>query len=73
MRVLQRGRQTVVAAGFAALILPAQSVAQQQDAAALAKQLSNPIASLVSVPFQQNWEQGVGPGEDQRFVLNFSR
>jgi len=37
----------------------------------LAKQLANPIASLVSVPFQSNWEFGVGPEEDARFVLNF--
>ena len=36
----------------------------------LAKQLANPIASLVSVPFQFNWEQNVGPNELTRFVLN---
>jgi hypothetical protein len=33
------------------------------DAEALAKQLSNPVSSLVSVPFQFNWEQNVGPAE----------
>jgi len=37
----------------------------------LAKKLANPVASLVSVPFQSNWEFGVGPEEDARFVLNF--
>lgn len=37
----------------------------------LAKQLSNPVASLVSVPFQTNWEYGVGPEEKTRFLLNF--
>jgi len=36
----------------------------------LAKQLSNPIADLVSVPMQFNWENGVGPDDDLRFVLN---
>ena len=35
-----------------------------------AKQLSNPVASLVSVPFQFNWDQPVGPYDDTRFVLN---
>jgi hypothetical protein len=40
-------------------------------AAALAKQLQNPVASLVSVPFQLNFDQGAGPDDDQRFVLNF--
>src|SRR5436190_18566328 len=52
----------------------AQSAAGQAiaagDDAALAKQLSNPISSLVSVPFQFNWEQNVGPSEATRFVLN---
>ena len=37
---------------------------------ALARQLSNPVASLVSVPFQFNWDQPVGPDDDTRFVLN---
>jgi hypothetical protein len=36
----------------------------------LAKQLANPLASLVSVPFQFNWEQNVGPSKLTRFVLN---
>ena len=37
----------------------------------LAKKLSNPVASLISVPFQANWEYGVGPEEKTRFFLNF--
>jgi hypothetical protein len=41
------------------------------EAQGLAKQLSNPVASLVSVPFQLNFDQGVGPDDDQRFVTNF--
>jgi hypothetical protein len=41
------------------------------DAAALAKQLANPIASLISVPLQLNYDQDIGPGEDgERLVLN---
>ena len=46
-------------------------LAQQHDADALAKQLSNPISSLVSVPLQLNWDEGYGLDEDgQRFQLN---
>ncbi len=36
----------------------------------LAKKLSNPISDLVSVPFQFNWEQNVGPDKQTRFILN---
>jgi hypothetical protein len=37
----------------------------------LAQQLSNPVASLVSVPLQFNWDQPVGIDDDTRFTLNF--
>jgi hypothetical protein len=41
------------------------------DAAELAKKLSNPIASLISVPFQFNFDRGYGPDDDgERYVLN---
>ena len=36
----------------------------------LAKKLSNPISDLVSVPFQFNWYQDVGPLDLSTFVMN---
>jgi hypothetical protein len=40
------------------------------DAADLAKQLSNPIADLVSIPMQFNFASGVGPDDATRTILN---
>ncbi len=43
--------------------------AQASDADALAKQLANPVASLISVPFQFNYDTPVGADGD-RITLN---
>jgi hypothetical protein len=37
----------------------------------LVKQLANPVASLISVPFQNNWDFGLGGGDGWRYTLNF--
>ncbi len=42
----------------------------QPDAAELAKKLSNPIASLISVPFQNNLDVGIGDLNGARNTLN---
>lgn len=68
------GRRAVAATAFV-VILVSVPRAQQPDASApasadLAAKLSNPVSDLVSVPFQFNWEQNVGPSELTRFILN---
>ena len=52
---------------FTAASLSAEEAPQSQK---LAKQLQNPVASLISVPFQNNFETGLGAGNNgSRYLL----
>ncbi|HKX99288.1 MAG TPA: hypothetical protein VJL86_06195 [Steroidobacteraceae bacterium] len=77
MRIARNdGAAKAALAAFAACALVSPGVlAEAQgaggDADALAKQLSNPVASLISVPLQLNWDDGLGTGGDgERWLLN---
>ena len=44
----------------------------ETDTQEVAKQLQNPVASLISVPFQNNFEYGLGPdNKGSRYTLRF--
>ncbi len=52
------------------LPLLAQDAQGVSSADELAKQLQNPVASLISVPFQNNWDFGIGRANGSRWTLN---
>ena len=64
----------VGAAAMMSLSVSAQESVQesaQESAEALAKKLANPVASLISVPFQGNYDGNIGPVDDgERWTLN---
>ena len=49
---------------------PPKAAAAGDSAAEVAKKLSNPVASLISVPFQSNWDVGIGADHGSKMVLN---
>ncbi len=72
-------KQNLIIAAFAFALtfsttpLVAQDAATDDKAAAaeLAKKLSNPVASLISVPFQNNFDFGAGPkGDGFQYKVN---
>jgi hypothetical protein len=52
------------------LLLPLTSAAVAQDQADLAKASQNPVAAMISLPFQNNTFFDVGPDDDVANVLN---
>jgi hypothetical protein len=44
--------------------------AASSDQAELAKKLQNPIADLISVPLQNNWDFGIGPADAMKYTVN---
>ena len=64
--------KTTILVPALALLTGAFSASAEDDAAELAKKLSNPVANLISVPFQFNWDFNMGPlDEGTQFKLNF--
>lgn len=59
-----------VAAGALTLLLGAAAQGEGNDAASLAQAAQNPIADMISVPFQYNLNFETGPLDDTQHLLN---
>ena len=46
------------------------AASEEEQQAELAKKLQNPIASLISVPIQNNWDFGIGPADAMKYTCN---
>jgi hypothetical protein len=55
----------IIAAAFSCI-----QAEETDQATELAKKLSNPVANLISVPLQANWDYGIGRNDASRFTLN---
>ncbi len=53
-----------------ALLMAAPLWAAEESTEELAKKTQNPVADLISVPFQNNFNFGVGPTNGTQYVLN---
>ena len=67
----QRGWRCKVAVGVTVfLVLASVGKADEPGAADLAKAAQNPLASMISLPFQNNTNTNVGPQEKAQNILN---
>jgi len=64
------GAYSPLAALLLATSLGAQSAAPDKDTEALAKATQNPVANLISVPFQNNTNFAIGPYNRTQNILN---
>jgi len=63
-------KRLLIALAAVALAPASLAQAQEHSDAALAEQLANPVANLISVPLQWNYDCCIGPSDGARYTLN---
>ena len=64
------GMSCLLLAAVTNLIAQDATNSVQNEEADLAKKLQNPVASLISVPIQNNWDFGIGPAHSMKYTAN---
>jgi hypothetical protein len=60
----------ILISAVALLLLSLSAALAAESEEELAKKLNNPVADLISVPLQSNWDFDIGPANAMRYTLN---
>ena len=66
-RIVRAHISLLLVVGLLSAVSEADASESQEE---LAKKLQNPIANLISVPVQNNWDFGIGPEHAMRYTAN---
>jgi hypothetical protein len=67
---MQKTMKHILVIGIISLLICNSAIAAEQSTQDLAKASQNPIANLISLPFQNNTNFGIGPDDDVQNILN---
>ena len=68
--MIRRMRVAIVVCALVMVGHVGGALAETDEEAELAKKLQNPVANLISVPLQNNWDFGIGAENAMRYALN---
>ena len=63
-------KTTTIALIILMLVIPRVGHGEEKSHGELAKAAQNPLASMISLPFQNNTNFGIGPDDDTQNILN---